>query len=196
MQDPMTATSVTMLLQQAGSGGDREAGERLAPLVLAELRKIAERAMARERKDHTLQPTLLADEAFMKLVGQDNIDWQSRTQFYAYAAIAIRRILVDHARAHGAGKRGGGHDRIAMESMDQLGDTDGPRPIDVLDLDEALESLATLDQRQARIVELKFFGGMSIEQIAHVMGVSPRTVNGDWAMARAWLKARLTPRME
>lgn len=193
MQDPMTATSVTVLLQQAG-GGDREAGERLAPLVLAELRKIAERAMARERKDHTLQPTLLADEAFMKLVGQDNIDWQGRTQFYAYAAIAIRRILVDHARAHKANKRGGGHERVAMESMDQLGDTDGPRPIDVLDLDEALESLAKLDERQARIVELKFFGGMGIDQIAHVMGVSPRTVNGDWAMARAWLKVRLTPR--
>lgn len=193
MQDPMTATSVTVLLQQAG-GGDREAGERLAPLVLAELRKIAERAMARERNDHTLQPTLLADEAFMKLVGQDNIDWQGRTQFYAYAAIAIRRILVDHARAHKASKRGGGHERLAMESMDQLGDTDEPRPIDVLDLDEALESLAKLDERQARIVELKFFGGMGIDQIAHVMGVSPRTVNGDWAMARAWLKVRLTPR--
>lgn len=193
MHDPMTATSVTVLLQQAG-GGDRDAGERLAPLVLAELRRIAERAMAKERKDHTLQPTLLADEAFMKLVGQDNIDWQGRTQFYAYAAIAIRRILVDHARAHKADKRGGGHDRVAMESMDQLGETAGPRPIDVLDLDAALEALAQLDPRQARIVELKFFAGMGIDQIAHVMGVSPRTVNGDWAMARAWLKVRLTPR--
>lgn len=188
--DSSTATSITQLLQEAGQGNN-DARDRLAPLVLAELRQIAERAMAKERKDHTLQPTLLADEAFMKLLGQAEVDWEGRTQFYAYAAIAIRRLLVDHARTHNAEKRGGGRDRVAMESMDMLGQADQQTPVDVLDLDEALTVLASLDERQARVVELKFFGGLGIEQIGHVLGVSPRTVNNDWAMARAWLKIRL-----
>lgn len=185
-----TATSITKLLQDAGQGSN-DAAERLAPLVLAELRQIAERAMAKERKDHTLQPTVLADEAFVKLVGQADVDWEGRTQFYAYAAIAIRRLLVDHARAYNAEKRGGGRDRVAMDSMGNIGGGVGPAPIDVLDLDEALDELAKLDERQSRIVELKFFAGLTIEQIAHVVGVSPRTVNGDWKMALAWLKLRL-----
>ncbi len=188
--DSSTATSVTQLLQEAGQG-NTHARDRLAPLVLAELRQIAGRAMAKERKDHTLQPTLLADEAFMKLVGQAEVDWEGRTQFYAYAAIAIRRLLVDHARAHNAEKRGGGLDRVAMDSMGNIGDGARTAPIDVLDLDEALDELNKLDERQSRIVELKFFAGLTIEQIAHVLGVSPRTVNSDWKMALIWLKKRL-----
>lgn len=192
--DSSTATSITKLLQEAGHGSD-DARDRLAPLVLAELRQIAERAMAKERRDHTLQPTVLADEAFMKLVGQSNVDWECQTQFYAYAAIAIRRLLVDHARAHNAEKRGGGQGRVAMETMDQVGDAalGNTSPIDVLDLDEALNELGKLDERQSRIVELKFFAGLTIDQIAHVVGVSPRTVNNDWKMALAWLKLRLRP---
>lgn len=192
--DQTTATSITRLLRDAGQGDD-QAREKLAPLVLVELRQIAERAMARERKDHTLQPTVLADEAFMKLVGQADVDWEGRTQFYAYAAIAIRRLLVDHARAYNAEKRGGGRDKVAMETMDQMGGSSNGAilPVDVLDLDEALTELARLDERQSRIVELKFFAGLTIEQIAHVLGVSPRTVNIDWRMARAWLKAKLEP---
>jgi len=192
--DTSTATSITRLLQDAGQGNN-DAADKLAPLVLTELRQIAERAMAKERKDHTLQPTLLADEAFVKLVGQADVDWEGRTQFYAYAAIAIRRLLVDHARARNAEKRGGGRDRVVMETMDQVGDvaSGNPRPVDVLDLDEALTELGNLDERQSRIVELKFFAGLTIDQIAHVVGVSPRTVNNDWKMALAWLKLRLRP---
>lgn len=188
--DASTATSITQLLREAGQG-DLSARDRLAPLVLAELRLIAERAMAKERKNHTLQPTLLADEAFMKLLGQADLDWEGRTQFYAYAAIAIRRLLVDHARAHNAEKRGGGKARVEMESLENIGEGAGRPPIDVLDLDEALNDLAKLDERQSRIVELKYFASLTIDQIAHVLGVSPRTVNGDWKMASAWLKMRL-----
>jgi len=183
---------ITRLLQDAAQG-DNEARDELAPIVLEKLRSIAQQAMLKERRDHTLQPTLLADEAFLKLVGPSDVDWEGRTQFYAYAAIAIRRLLVDHARAHNAQKRGGGRDRLAMETMDQFGDSDQNNAIDVLDLDQALDELHTLDERQARIVELKYFGNLTVKQIAHVLGVSPRLVDGDWAMARGWLRQRLDP---
>ncbi|MEQ9096956.1 MAG: ECF-type sigma factor [Phycisphaerales bacterium] len=188
--DPENATGITKLLQDAGKG-DQAAREELAPLVLAELRHIAERAMAKERKGHTLQPTLLADQAFMRLVGSAKIDWQGRSQFYGYAAHAIRQILVDHARQYNAAKRGGGHGRIDIEAMGGLGDDGGPDRIDVLALNDALQELERLDARQSRIMELKFFGQHSIEEIAHFVGVSPRTVNNDVRMALAWLRMKL-----
>lgn len=183
-------TSITRLLQDAGKGDDA-AREQLAPLVLAELRQIAERAMAKERREHTLQPTVLADEAFMRLVGQADIDWEGRTQFYGYAARAIRQILVDHARARKAAKRGGGMGRVDIETMDGFGDGGANQRVDVLALHEALEELEQLDPRQSRIMELKFFGQRSIEEIAQFVGVSPRTVNNDVKMALAWLRMKL-----
>ena len=184
--------SVTKLLLDANH--DAQAREDLAPILLDKLRGIAQQAMVKERRDHTLQPTLLADEAFMKLVGKDNVDWECRTHFYAIAAITIRRLLVDHARSHNAQKRGGDRDRLAMETMDQFGGGEPQQQaIDVLDLDAALEELKELNQRQSEIVELKFFGGLTIKQIAHHLDVSPRRVDGDWAMARAWLRQKLEP---
>ncbi len=182
---------VTKLLQDAAKG-DGQAQENLAPIVLDKLRAIAQQAMVKERRDHTLQPTLLADEAFLKLVGQEDVDWECRTQFYAFAAISIRRLLVDHARAHNAMMWGGHRDRLAMETMDQFGGGESQKQaIDVLDLDDALDELKNLNERQARIVELKFFGSLTVKQIAHVLDVSPRLVDGDWAMARAWLRQKL-----
>lgn len=183
-------TSITRLLRDAGKG-DEGAREQLAPLVLAELRQIAERAMAKERREHTLQPTVLADEAFMRLVGHADIDWEGRTQFYGYAARAIRQILVDHARARKAAKRGGGNGRVDIDTMDGFGDDGARLRVDVLALHEALEELEQLDARQSRIMELKFFGQRSIEEIAQFVGVSPRTVNNDVKMALAWLRMKL-----
>ncbi|MEQ8316564.1 MAG: ECF-type sigma factor [Phycisphaerales bacterium] len=188
--DPGDATGITKLLQDAGKG-DEAARDELAPLVLAELRQIAERAMAKERRGHTLQPTVLADEAFMRLVGSANIDWEGRSQFYGYAARAIRQILVDHARQRNAAKRGGGHGRVDIETMGALGESEGEQHLDVLTLHEALQELEKLDARQSRIMELKFFGQRSIEEIAQFVGVSPRTVNNDVKMALAWLRMRL-----
>ena len=149
--------------------------------------------MARERRNHTLQATVLADEAYMRLVGRAEVDWEGRTHFYACAATAIRQMLVDHARRRDALKRGGGHDRLAVHTIDAMADFETSTPIEILALDEALRDLARLDERQSRIVELRFFGGLAVDQIAHVLGVSSRTVDGDWAMARAWLKLRLMP---
>ncbi|MBX7132877.1 MAG: sigma-70 family RNA polymerase sigma factor [Fimbriimonadaceae bacterium] len=183
---------VTMLLRQANAG-DAAAAEALAPLVLGELHAIAERALRRERSGHTLQPTLLADEAFMKLVGPVDVSWQDRSHFYGIAANAIRRLLVDHARAKSREKRGGGVARIPIDQAEAEKADPSTSEIDLLMLDDALAKLAELDPRQARIVEFKYFAGLTSQQIAHVLGVSVRTVDGDWSMARAWLRTQLLP---
>jgi len=173
-------------LLAAWSGGEKAALDRLIPLVYAELRVQARRQLSRERRNHTLQPTALVHEAFLRLAGQNRAQWQNRRQFFAVAAQTMRRVLVDHARAHAAAKRGQGKTLIALE--------DAPEPgrqpevdVDVLALDEALDRLAALDPRQARVVELRYFGGLSAEDTASALEVSLATVNRDWAMARAWL---------
>ena len=171
------------------SKGDQKALDRLMPLVYSELRRQAGNYLRRERPGHTLQPTALVNEAYLKLIDQKNAKWQNRAQFFGVAAQLMRRILVDHARAHQAEKRGGSdQQRLSITSAGQL----AKQPeLDLLDLHEALKELAALDPQQGRIVELKFFGGLSIEETAEVMGIGHATVERDWKMARAWLRRKL-----
>jgi len=175
---------VTRLLI-AWNEGDPKAVERLMPLVYAELRQIAERQFRRERVGHTLQPTAVVHEAYFKLVDQTRVTWKNRGHFFAIAAQAMRRILIDHARAREADKRGGGETQVTLDvgiaSPEPAGD------FDLLALDEALVRLKALDDVQARIVELRFFGGLSIEQTAEAMEISASSVKRDFRSARAWL---------
>jgi len=161
----------------------------LASLMYDELRALASRCMGAERRDHTLQPTALIHEAFMRLVDQTRVQWQDRTQFLAVAAEMMRRILIDHARAHQAQKRGGDWQRTTI--TDGVALTAGPQ-LDLLDLDDALGRLAALNARHARIVELRFFAGLSMEEVAATLGLSPATIYDDWAVARAWLRRELS----
>ncbi|HEX3469671.1 MAG TPA: sigma-70 family RNA polymerase sigma factor [Silvibacterium sp.] len=180
--------SISVLLFQL-SQGNREAEELLMTQVYGELRRLARQYMRRERVNHTLQPTALVNEAYLQLIGQPGVSWQSRAHFFAAAAQLMRHILVDHARAHKAGKRGGGQQQVTLdENVLSLGTTS----VDVLALHETLENLSKLDPRQARVVELHFFGGLTFEEIAYVLDTSERTVKRDWAMARAWLKIELS----
>ena len=166
------------------SNGEREALHKLIPLVYAEMRQIAGRVLRRERRDHTLQPTALVHEAYLRLVDQRNVNWQNRAHFFAIAAQAMRRIVVDHARRHNALKRGGDNLKVELEAALAL---PGAKDLDVVKLDDALVALAAFDPQQSRIVELRFFGGLSIEETAEVIGISPATVKRDWSMAKAWL---------
>lgn len=177
---------VTRLLRQ-WRDGDALAADRLAPLVYGELRRIAGGLMAGERPGHTLQPTALVHEAFVRLVGAD-VDWQDRTHFLAVGAKVMRRLLVDHAKGRNRDKRGGGAVRVTLTPEAAA---EGPPEADLLDLDAALERLAGYDERQAGIVELHFFGGLTYEETAEVVGVSPATVKRDLRMARAWLYREL-----
>lgn len=159
--------------------------------VYAELRGLADRYLRRERPDHTLQPTALVHEAYLRLTSQHAVDGQTRAQFFGVAAEMMRRILVNHALAHGAAKRGGGATRVTLdESVSWSGDGD----IELIALDEALVALANLDPRQARIVELRFFGGLGIEETGEVLGISPATVKRDWSIAKAWLRREIDRR--
>jgi RNA polymerase sigma factor (TIGR02999 family) len=170
------------------SGGDPSAVSALMPLVYDELRRLAAIHLARERPDHTLQPTALAHEAYLKLIDQTRAQWKDRAHFLAVAAEAIRRILIDHARLHRAAKRDPRR-RIALSFAGDL-----PEPttdVDLIELEEALERLASLSGRQAKVVELRFFAGLSVEEAAEALDVSPRTVKGDWRVARAWLQREL-----
>ena len=176
------AQDVTGLLV-AWSGGEAAASGRLLDAVYAELRRLARGYLRRERPDHSLPPTALVHEAYLKLVDQRRVRWQNRAHFFAIAAHVMRRLLVDHARAHGAVKRGAGV-TVPLQDIDAGAD---PLDIDVLALDAALDRLAAIDQRQSRLVELRFFGGLTGEEIATVLGVAPITVKRDWALARAWL---------
>lgn len=164
--------------------GDASAFEALIPLVYDEMRRIAASYLRNERSGHTLQPTALAHEACLRLIDQRSVSWQNRAHFLGIAAQAMRRILADHARRHGALKRGGGAQRVALEDQEIAA---SPRGVEIQELDTALEDLARLEPRQARVVELRFFGGLSIEEAAEVLGVSPATVKRDWLVARAWL---------
>jgi RNA polymerase sigma factor (TIGR02999 family) len=164
--------------------GEPGALDRLAPLVYDELRRQARRQLRGERAGHTLQPTALVHEAFLRLVGQRRAQWQNREQFFAVASRAMRRVLVDHARARMAAKRGDGQTLVVL---DEARVPSAPPAVDVLALDQALDRLAAIDPRQARVVELRYFGGLSAPETATALEVSLATVNRDWAMARAWL---------
>jgi RNA polymerase sigma factor (TIGR02999 family) len=179
---------ITEILIDWGKG-DQAALERLMPLVYNELRRLATNYLRRERASHTLQPTALVNEAYLKLVDQKNAKWQNRAQFFGISAQLMRRILVDHARQHQAAKRGGeNQQRLSITSAEAFAKQPA---VDLLALNEALEELTTMDPQQGRIVELKFFGGLSIEETAEVLGISHATVERDWKMARAWLRRQL-----
>jgi RNA polymerase sigma-70 factor (ECF subfamily) len=180
--------SITGLLSEL-SRGNREVEARLIPQIYDELRRVAGHYMRQERVNHTLQPTALVHEAYARLVQQPAIPWQNRAHFFAAASRLMRNILVDHARARRADKRGGMQQQV---TLDEAILPSHNQSIDVLALHEALEQLTTLDARQGRVVELHFFGGLSFEEIALVLGVSERTVKREWTMARAWLKGALS----
>ena len=162
----------------------------LLPLVYDELRALAQRLLQRERCGHTLQATALVHEAYLRLLEQRDAPWKSRAYFFGAAARILRRILVNHEEARSAAKRGGNHRRIAIDA-DLHAREASADSIDLILLDDLLDELGRLDERQARIVELKFFGGLSIKQIAEVLQISPRTVDGEWALARAWLRTQM-----
>jgi len=168
-------------------GGDPHAAERLLPLVYDHLRAIAGSYFRNQRSGHTLQPTALVHEAFLRLTAGSEHDWKDRAHFSAVCAMAMRSILADHARRRFAAKRGGGRQRVTLSAASD----DSRDGIDVLDLDEALSKLSALNERQGKIVELRLFGGMTMDEIAHHLDISKTTVEGDWRMARAWLSAHL-----
>ena len=179
---------VTQLLANLRSG-ENQAHDQLFPIVYNELRKIAANYMRRERADHTLQATALVHEAYMQLVDQTRVTWQSRAHFFGVAAQLMRRILVDHARTQNALKRGGDAQKLSLD--DSLGLASGP-PVAFDELDEALNRLQHLDPNQAKIVELRFFGGLTVEEVSEVIGSSTATIEREWRMAKAWLHGQLT----
>lgn len=180
----------TVLLQRM-SDGDAEAGRELLPLLYDELRALAGRQFRGQRADHTLQPTALVNEAFVRLLGRSAGGWADRKHFFAVAATAMRQILVNHARDKAARKRGGGADAVALE--EGLAGAPGPAasPVDVIALHEALEKLEAIDARKRRVVELRFFAGLTVEEIADVLELSKTTIESEWRVARAWLAAEL-----
>jgi RNA polymerase sigma factor (TIGR02999 family) len=179
---------VTALLRQWG-GGDAKALEQLMPLVYGELRRLAASYLREERPGHTLQPTALVHEAYIRLAGQREVAWQNRAHFFGIAAQMMRRILVDHARKRQAAKRDAAAWKVETGAGAELGDRDP----ELLSLDAALTELESLDPRQARIVEMRFFGGLTVEETAEVTGVSPATVKREWQTARAWLAREIRP---
>ncbi len=179
---------VTALLQ-AWRGGDIDARDRLATVVYQELRRRAGAYLRRERVEHTLQPTALVHEVFLLLVKQDRTSWQNRAQFFGVASQMMRRLLVDRARARNMAKRSGRWTRVTLDEELAKGHSD---VVDVLDLDHALSALAAFDARKSQVAELRFFGGLSLEETGHVLGISVATVEREWQAGRAWLYARLT----
>ncbi len=182
----MAEAGVTELLLRWKSG-DREALNELTPLIYAELRRLASWFLRNEREGHTLQSTALVHEAFIRLIGQENPPFETRTHFFAVASLLIRRILVDHARYNRRKKRGGGELAVPLTDADQI----DSKSLDLMRLDDALEALRKLDPRQCQIVEMKFFGGLESHEIALALGVSESTVKREWASARAWLLREL-----
>ena len=178
-----TPQQVTQLLVE-WSNGDQEALEQLTPLVYGELRRLAGRYLRKERPDHTLQATALVHEAYLRLIDQRNVRWQNRAHFFGVAAQMIRRILVDHARSRHAAKRGAMAPKLSLDEAIALPDR---KEFDLVALDDALNSLAKIDPQQARIVELRFFTGLTVEETAEVLSISPATVKRDWVTAKAWL---------
>lgn len=179
-----TSHDVTQLLIQ-WSNGNKDALEELLPLVYRELQKIAHRYLGRERSSNTLQTTALVHEAFLKLIDQNRVQWQNRAHFFGVAAQAMRRILVDHARQRLADKRGSGAEKISID--EGLIDISDAKASNLIELDAALKKLGELDPQKSRLVELRYFGGLSIEETAEVLGVSVATVNRQWRLAKAWL---------
>jgi RNA polymerase sigma factor (TIGR02999 family) len=175
---------VTRLLLAWG-GGDEAALDELMPLIYAELRTLARRQMQRERSGHTLQPTALVHEAYLRLIDQRRVRWRNRTQFFAVAAQLMRRVVVDYARKRRRVKRGGGAPQLSLDEATLMTPEQAPQ---VLALDEALQRLAAVDERKSRVVEMRFFGGLSVEEVAATLGVSENTVINDWALAKAWLR--------
>ena len=188
-----TLSEVTQLLS-AMNAGTPGAQESLLSMLYSELRSCAASYFRHARADHTLQPTALVHEAYIRILGTTSIEWEGRSHFLAVAAQAMRNVLADHARRRRAEKRGGGGSGEAWErvTLTGLGSDGGERHIDALDLEEALVALSAVNARLTRIVELRFYGGLSVEEVAQVLDVAPRTVELDWRMARAWLRARLT----
>ncbi|HEY0514141.1 MAG TPA: sigma-70 family RNA polymerase sigma factor [Thermoanaerobaculia bacterium] len=181
--------SITQLLQK-WSAGDQEAAERVLPLVYNELRRIASRQLRRERCDHTLQATAIVHEAYLRLDGQEGFHWPSREHFFAFAAHLIRRILVDYARHQKRLKRGGGMERVTLS---EAADLTMVKSVDLLEVDEALAALEAIDPRKAAVVELRFFAGLTLEETAAQLGISPETVGREWRRAKAWLYRELQP---
>jgi RNA polymerase sigma factor (TIGR02999 family) len=179
---------VTQLLSR-WSAGDRAALDSLVPVVYRELRRMAARYLRHERSHHTLQPTALVHEAFLKLVGQRDVRWQNRAHFFGVAAQLIRRVLVDYARERAAAKRGGGVERLPLEDALAIG---ASNQIDIIAVDDALNRLAVVDPDQVRLVELRFFGGLTIEETAEVLGWSSGSVKREWTVARAWLQREIS----
>jgi len=179
---------VTVLLK-AMTSGDENAPEKLLPIIYNDLRRLAGAYLSNERKDHTLQPTALVHEAYIRLVDWENVSWQNRAHFFAVAAQVMRRILVDHARGKKAEKRGGFGQLL---SLDEAVGFQEKKDVDLVALDDALTELEKSDPRQAKIVELRFFGGLTIEETAEALRISPATVKNEWAFAKAWLRVELT----
>jgi RNA polymerase sigma factor (TIGR02999 family) len=171
------------------SGGDRDALDQLVPMVYPELRRLARNYMRRERAVHTLQTSALINEAYLRLVNQKGVEWQDRAHFFAVAAQVMRHILIDHARSHHYGKRGAGAQHVALDDVAIVSEQ---RAAEFLALDEALTNLAVLDARKCKIVELRFFGGLTVDEIAEVMKVSPITVKREWRAAKAWLNLEIS----
>lgn len=185
---------VTQLLK-AWSDGDQAAFDRLTPLVYNELRRSAKRYMRRQRPGNSLQTTALVNEAYIHLVGVAGVEWKDRAHFFAFSAKIMRRILVDNARARACAKRGGEAQRVAHSSavnLDEIADVSSHRGNEVIAVDDALTAFAEVDPRKARVVELRFFGGLSVEETAEVLGISPQSVMRDWKLAKAWLMRELT----
>ena len=178
---------VTRLLV-AWSNGDKAALDQLMPLVHTELRRLAHHYMSRERAGHTLQTTALVNEAYLRLVDQGNIRWENRAHFFGIAARLMREILVDHARSRLAAKRGGAQIRLSLSKVDRIASR---FDVNLIALDEALRRLEAIDPQKGRIVELRYFSGLGIEETAEVIGISPATVKRDWSMARAWLRSEI-----
>jgi RNA polymerase sigma factor (TIGR02999 family) len=181
-------SQVTKLLR-GWRGGDRKALDALLPLVYGELRRLAHRHLRNERPDHTLQSTALVHEVYFRLVGQDLPEWEGRAHFFAIAAQLMRQILVDYARRHRASKRGSG---VCMLTLDDAVALPRRKDVDVVALDDALNTLAEVDPRQSRVVELRFFAGLSLEETSEVMGIATATVQRDWTAARAWLHREIS----
>lgn len=189
-QSPRKSPEITGMLRE-WSDGKEEALDALLPLVYGELRRQAASFLRRERPGHTLQTTALINEAYLKLIDQRDVNWQNRAHFFGIAAQAMRRILVDYARTRHREKRGGADENLPLE-VAVLAVSGEERGVDLVELDEALERLAKMDARQAQIVELRYFGGLSVEETAEALRVSPATVKNDWRIAKAWLHHEIT----
>ena len=196
MTTPGDSAQVTVLLRAWGAG-DPGALDRLTPVIYEELRRIARRYMRNERAGNSLQATALVNEAYLRLIDVHNVGWHDRVHFFAVSAQMMRRILVDAARARASGKRGGDVKRVNHSTafnLDQIPDTGSERGAELIALDDALNGLADLDPRKAQVIELRFFGGLSVEETAQVLRISPQSVMRDWKLAKAWLLRELSRR--